>query len=370
MRAFLKLTLAGLRGFTRDRAALVWSFFFPVFFIVIFGSIFGSRGKDNAPKFPIRIVMQDPSPQIAWLPSVFEKVPVLESKVMDLAAARTDLEKGEARAVVVVPDGTAGRMFSRQATDIEIFTDPSQPQIGATVAGIIREVLNGVDKRMSATPTLIRSVQSSFSATGGPKAQKADSGIDFLLPGILAMTVMQLGLFTAIPIILMREKGILKRLRATPLPRGTIIGSQVAQRLVISVVQTFVIILLGVLLFKFQLRGSWPALFGIIVFGVLTFITLGAVVAGIARTQESGISMVQLVNFPMMFLSGLFFPVDILPKFFLPVVKALPATYLADLLRHVMTGMKLHYPATQCVGVMAAWIIGGLIISARTFRWE
>jgi ABC-2 type transport system permease protein len=370
MRAFVKLTLAGLKSFTRDRAALFWSLFFPVFFIVIFGSIFGRDQRGSAPKFPIRIVMEDASPQVAWLPGVFDKVPVLESKTTDLATARRDLEKGDVRAVVVVPAGFAENMMNRTATEVKIYTDPGQQQIGSAVSGIIQQVLIGVEKRMSATPTLLRASDATFATTGSKGEDRRSKGIDFLLPGILAMTVMQLGLFTAIPIIMMREKGILKRLRATPLPRGTIVGSQVTQRLAISVFQTLVIIALGVLMFNFHMSGSWPALFGIVVFGVLTFISIGAVLASIAKTQESGISMVQLVNFPMMFLSGLFFPIEILPKFFSPIVRILPATYMADLLRNVMTGMPLHHSVAQCVAVMAAWLAGGLFIASRMFRWE
>lgn len=370
MRAFLKLTSCGLRSFTRDRAALFWSLFFPIFFIVIFGSIFGKADGDRDIKFKIRIVMLDNSPEVSWLPSVFEKARVFDAKVTDLETAKTDLQKGEARAIVVVPDDFARNRAERKATEIKIYTDPSQQQMGAAVGGIIRQVLNEVDKRISASPTLIVPKEEALQPKGADKEEKRASGIDFLLPGILAMTVMQLGLFTAIPIIMMREKGILKRLRATPLPRSTIVGSQVAQRLVIAVFQTCLIIGLGVVMFKFHMSGSWPVLFGIIVLGVLTFISLGAVIASIAKTQESGISMVQLVNFPMMFLSGLFFPVEILPSFFKPVVNVLPATYMADLLRHVMAGMPLNHTVGMCLGVMAAWLAGAFFVAARTFRWE
>lgn len=372
MKPFVKLTVAGLRGFVRDRAALFWSFFFPVFFIMIFGSIFGQSDKDKGIKFNVRVVMQDPSPQVAWLPGVFSKIPVLDSKTTDLNTARTDLDKGDATAMVVVPDGFAAHMTSREPTDIAIYTSASQPQTGPIVAGILKEVLNGVEKRMSDTPTLLRvSTEQSTPADVGPRRSKRQQrGIDFLLPGILAMTIMQLGLFTAIPIILMREKGILKRLRATPLPRGTIVGSQVAQRLTIALVQTFVIVALGVLMFQFQVKGSWPVLFGLIILGVLTFISIGAVLASVAKTQESGMSLVQLVNFPMMFLSGLFFPANIMPSFFQPVVKVLPATYLAEMLRYTMTGAPLSHSLAQCLAVLAAWLVGGLVVASRLFRWE
>ncbi len=181
---------------------------------------------------------------------------------------------------------------------------------------------------------------------------------------------MQLGLFTAIPIISMREKGILKRYRATPLPRPALVGSQITMRLVISLIQTFTIITLGSLVFKFHVQGSWLALIGLVIFGVLTFISIGAVLSAIARTQESGMSMVQLVNFPMMFLSGIFFPLDIMPTFMRPITAILPATYLADALRYVMLSAPSAHSIVTDLTVLAAWLACGMFVAMRTYRWE
>src|SRR5439155_4628011 len=165
--------------------------------------------------------------------------------------------------------------------------------------------------------------------------RKRTRTLDFLLPGILAMMLMQVGTFTAIPLINLREKGILKRLGATGLPRWVMIGSQVTQRVVLGIAQTAVFLAVGLMLFHFHVAGSWALLLALVVFGVLTFVALGAVLASVAKTQESGAPMVQLVNLPMMFLSGLFFPPEMIPAYLRPIEQALPATHLADALRSV-----------------------------------
>src|SRR5262249_34233658 len=158
--------------------------------------------------------------------------------------------------------------------------------------------------------------------------------------------------FTAIPIIIMREKGILKRFRATPLKRQVLVTSQVTQRLAIAFIQTMVILMLGAGMYGFRGAGSWPALIGLIVLGVLSFVCIGAVLASLAKTPESGVSLVQLVNFPMMFLSGIFFPLSIMGGTFKIISAFLPATYLADAIRHVALAAPSNYSMTTDVLVL------------------
>ncbi|MEP6756744.1 MAG: ABC transporter permease [Chthonomonadales bacterium] len=371
MRAYISLTTSGLKSFVRDRGGLFWTFFFPLFFIFIFGSIFSKQGdKDTNFKVAIRIVMLENSPATSWVPDVFQNNPVLESTLTDMETARKDLSAGKARAIVVFPKDFSLNLLEKKPSEVTIITDPAATQMGMTAGTIVRTMLTGIEKKSANTPDLFNVQNEVLQQTSKRNKQKQNEGINFLLPGILAMTIMQLGLFTAIPIINMREKGILKRLQATPLPRGTLVASQVTQRLVIGVVQTLTIVTIGVAFFHFEMVGSWPILLLLVVFGVVTFISLGAVLSSIAKTQETGISLVQLVNFPMMFLSGLFFPVEILPPFMKPIVSVMPATYLADLLRHVMSGAELAHSLPTDIGILGAWLVGCMFIATRIFRWE
>src|SRR5262249_25381408 len=153
----------------------------------------------------------------------------------------------------------------RETSGVRVLSDPSQ-QISQTVVGIVQQVLAGMQQRMSDSPPLVKPEVETV--TPGPRTDKGSRAIDYLVPGILAMSIIQLGLFTAIPIINMREKGILKRLRATPLPKGALVGSQITQRVFIAMLQTAVILGLGGALFKFHVAGSWLALIGFVVFGV------------------------------------------------------------------------------------------------------
>lgn len=368
MKAFFALTRAGLRAFVRDRGGLVWSFVFPILFIVVFGALFGRA--DRPQRIKIGLVMEDSAPASEWMPGVFESATYFEAHRGTRAAETTALGKGERSVVVVFPAGLGEKIARGETGTVEVITDPSSQQTGPMAAGVVQQFIAGFDKRLSGAPTLLETRDMPLSAPGDVGKKSRVRGIDFLLPGILAMTIMQLGLFTAIPLINMREKGILKRLRATPLPRATIIGSQVAQRLIIGVVQTLVIVGIGATLYKFRITGSWPIVLATVTFGVLTFVSIGAVLSALAKTQESGMPLVQLANFPQILLSGLFFPTDLMPASIRPIQNILPATYMADLLRHVMLGAPSVHPVWVCVAVLGAWMIGSLIVASRIFRWE
>lgn len=195
--------------------------------------------------------------------------------------------------------------------------------------------------------------------------------VDFLLPGILAMALMQLGVMaTAPPLVQLREQQILRRLGATPLSRSMLLAAQVCLRLTIGLTQTVLLILVGSLLFHVHIIGNWIVLAGFVVLGALMFVSLGYLMSGLAKTQDSIMGLSQLINFPMMFLSGLFFPVDMMPSWIKPVINAMPLTYLADGLRQIMVGaIPLHSLQIDLI-VLVAWLVVCAVLAVRFFRWE
>jgi ABC-2 type transport system permease protein len=370
MNAYRKLTIAGVRAFFRDRTALFFSFFFPVFFMFLFGSLFGDRkGSNSQPKFPIGVVLEDSSPAVAWVPSVFHKVSVLATYIGTLDAEKEALRKGERRAVIVFPKDFSEKMQAGATTDVKILFDPAQQQASQITLSIVKQVLDGMEKRMSNRTPLLEAKEEPVTS-GKAEGESNLRQIDYMIPGILAMTIMQLGIFTAIPIVNMREKGILKRLGATPLPRKTLIGSQITMRLIIAVFQTLVLLALGIGLYKFHVVGSWLGLLGLVLLGSLTFISIGAVLASIAKTQEGVMPLVQLTNLPMLFLSGMLFPVELMPAYLKPLINVIPATHLAEAMRAAVLATPSPHAIAVNLGVMAAWFVGCLLIATRIFRWE
>jgi len=361
MRAFWKLFLANLKGFFRDRMALFWMLAFPVFIILLFGAVFG--GGDDA-SFDIGLVVEDAGPAAKGIAMAFEQVPVLNVHRGELDEEIEALKKGDRRAVVVLPEGLSEAIAGKEPIDVPVYYDPANQTASQIVLSIIRRILEEVDRHISGTPQVLRLSEQTI-------LSRRLRGIDYLLPGVVAMALMQLGVFgTAHPIISLRERQVLRRLSVTPLPRSTFLAADVLLRLLIALTQVVLLLVIGMLVFDVRVEGSWLLFAGFVALGAAMFIALGFVVASISPTEEAGNAITQLVNFPMMFLSGIFFPVEIMPDWLRPVVEAMPLTYLGDALRQVMVGASALHPLHVDAAVLAAWFVVCVALSVRLFRWE
>jgi ABC-2 type transport system permease protein len=184
------------------------------------------------------------------------------------------------------------------------------------------------------------------------------------------MSLMQGGVFAAIPLVADREKLILKRLGATPLRRWQLVGSNILVRLLVALIQTVIIVGVGTLLFGLETTGRWLAVGFFIVLGSLAFIALGYVIASFTKTEEAANGVTQVVQLPMLFLSGIFFPIATMGDVLQTVARLMPLTYLADALRQVMVDGIPFASLGVCVAVLMAWLIGCFAVAARYFRWQ
>src|SRR6185369_1698352 len=158
---------------------------------------------------------------------------------------------GEVAAVIVVPKGYADTVAAKAGpATVTVYTDPSQSSADGATRQLVGYVLSAVNQAATGQPP---AVEPSFQ-----QIQTQDlTFISYLVPSILGMSLMQLGIFSAIPLVADREKLILKRLQATPLRRWQLVGSNVLTRLLIAVFQTAIIITVGTAFYDVQISGSW-----------------------------------------------------------------------------------------------------------------
>jgi ABC-2 type transport system permease protein len=360
MRPLLLLTVANIKSFTRDRAALFWTLAFPLIFVFLFGSIFSGGDSSRT----IGFADLDGSPASAQLKEAFVAVPNVELIDGTEEVLLGKMRDGELSAVIVVPKGYAESIATKPGpATVAVYTDPTQSAAdGATrqlVGFVLSQVNQAVTGQQPAVAPAFQSVQTNDL-----------SFISYLVPSILGMSLMQLGVFAAIPLVADREKLILKRLQATPLRRWQLVGSNVLMRLLIAVVQTAIIIGVGSAFFDVQVAGSWVLIGGFVLLGSLAFIALGYVIASFASSEESANGMTSVVQFPLMFLSGTFFPIDAMPDALQTVARAMPLTYLGDALRQVMVDGTPFSPLWVCFAVLVGWLVVCFGIATRFFRWQ
>jgi ABC-2 type transport system permease protein len=184
------------------------------------------------------------------------------------------------------------------------------------------------------------------------------------------MSLMQLGVFAAVPLVADREKLIFKRLHATPLRRWQLVGSNVLMRVLIAFVQAVIIVAVGALAFGVEIVGSLLLVAAFVTLGAMAFLALGYVIASFAKTEDAANGMTSMIQFPMMFLSGAFFQIDQMPQFLQVVARLIPLTYLADALRQVMVGGAAFAPLWVCAAVLLGWLVVCFGIAARKFQWQ
>ena len=363
MQALLALTVANIRSYVRDRAALFWTLAFPLIFIFMFGFIFQEGGES---RLNLGWVDDDGSGAAWELRNAFTEQEGTEIAPESRENALARMREGDLDGVIVVPAGygesiAAGADGAGGPTPIVVYTDPSQSNQTAAVYQSVQAVLGVIN--LGGRPPLVVP-QSETLQTENLKF------ISYFVPSMLGLSVMQVGIFAAIPLVADRVKLILKRLAATPLRRWQLVGSNVLMRLLIAGVQAVIIIGVGALVFGVQIVGSLLLTAMFVGLGAIAFLALGYVIASFAKTEESANGMTSVVQFPMMFLSGTFFPIDQMPDVLQGIARLIPLTYLSDALRQVMVGGAAFAPLWVCAAVLIGWLVVCFGIAARTFRWQ
>jgi ABC-2 type transport system permease protein len=364
MNALLALTVANIKSYVRDRAALFWTLAFPLIFIFMFGFIFQGGGGGG---LTIGWVDDDASPASEQLRTAFTASGTTDLVAATEADALAQMQDGEVDAVIVVRDGygdavTAGAAGTATApASITVFTDPSRANLAGSVYQAVGSVLGVVN--LGGRPPLVV-----------PEARTIQTEnlnfISYFVPSMLGLSVMQVGIFAAIPLVADREKLILKRLAATPLRRWQLVGSNVLMRLLIALAQSVIIVAVGTLAFGVEITGNLLLMATFVTLGAVTFLAVGYVVASFASTEDSANGMTSMIQFPMMFLSGAFFQIEAMPDVLQTVARVIPLTYLADALRQVMVGGAPFAPLWLCFAVLAGWLVVCFGIAARKFRWQ
>jgi ABC-2 type transport system permease protein len=365
MRALRALSLANLRSFVRDRAALFWMLAFPVVFVILFGTIFAGGVTD----YRVGWVDEDGSAPAAALRTAFVENAPVELVDGGLDESRAHMRDGDLDGIIVVPAGLSDAVEEARAgghpaaVGVTVITDPSQSRSSVAVQQIATGLVMAANLQLSGATPLLKVT---------PEALQTNelTAVSFFVPSILAMALMQLGVFAAIPLVEQREKLILKRLNATPLPRWTLVGSNVVVRLLIATAQTAIIVGIGIGVFGVQITGNLPLIAGFVVLGALTFTSLGYVIASFARTEEAANGMTSIVQFPLMFLSGIFFSLEAMPDWLRGIATFMPLTYLGDALRQTMVGGTPFQPLAIDALVLGGWLVVCLGIAARFFRWQ
>ena len=351
-----------MKLFLRDRQTVFWTYFFPSFLIVIFGLVFSNP---NVIKFSAGIVDEDVSAGSAQFIEGLNEISVLKLEKLTRAAAVEELKQNKKSVAIIIPRGFAENMENRRA-QIELLHNPSQPQVLQVISSILQDYITKVNWRKVKIEPPIEITQTPVQAI-----RRKTSYIDFLVPGLIGFSLMSTCLFTiGVVVVSYREKGKLRRLAVTPLPKAIFIGGQIINRYIIVLLQAVLLIGISYFVFHVQMVGNIFALLFALTVGMLAFISLGYSIASVAKTTESASGIANVLFFPMMFLSGVYFSVEGMPKFLRPLIEFLPLTHLVRAVRSIFNNGAQLIEVLPQMGILTIWMIICFAFSVKKFRWE
>jgi ABC-2 type transport system permease protein len=194
--------------------------------------------------------------------------------------------------------------------------------------------------------------------------------IDAAIPSLTAVIISMTGLMsTTITLATYREKGILRRLRTTPISPLVVLGAQVIVVFAMTCLGMLLLVAAGKLVYHVRFDGNVFSVLGGFVLGSLSFFGIGFILAGSMPTVRSAWAVAMVLLYPMLFLSGAFFSVDLLPAAAQKVSAFLPLTYVVNLLQGLWIGEPWSSHLLD-VGVLTVLLVAGVLISIKLFRWE
>jgi ABC-2 type transport system permease protein len=345
--------VATIKMLVRNRQALFFTLFMPLFIMLIFGYI----GFDKPSTVDVGLVTHEPSAATTQFIDQIRQFPNLELHEGTLSDERTQLDEGDRAVVLDVPQDIT-------SAPITAYTNAGKAAESQTVLTILNQFISSATIEQSGVQPI---------ATIDVQEINVNNlrYIDFLIPGLIALSVMQMSVFSvAFVFTQYKEKGVLKRLLATPMKPIQFVAANAITRLMVSVVQAFIFIVMGIILFKIHVIGSYALLLLAVVLGALMFLGLGFTVSGLAKTTDAVPVFANLIVFPMMFLGGTFFAVSNMPIWLQYIAKVLPLTFFSTAVREIMTkgsGLAVIWPDILGMVVWAAILI---FLSTVTFRFQ
>lgn len=364
----------------RDRLALFWSLAFPIVLMLIFG--FLNFGDDFAP--PRLAVVDQANNEISGAliaglndgPGAVGSIEIQLSS--DLEATRDSIRDGDLDAVLIIPN-TFGT--TDDVAELQVESNPEVLQPAFASVAMIDEVLLDVFIEAAEVPERYRLASwANVSMTPVPAAEDDNAERDFdytpfVVTGVVVMAIMQSGVFSvAFIFVRLRSQGVLRRFKASPAGPMHFLIAMIITRMVVVALQTYVMLLLATAILDVDVGPgrplSWIELGIIAIFASWVFIALGLIISNVAKTENSAAPLATGITLPMMFLSGVFFPLSVLPDWLSTVTQYLPLTFLADAFRPVVIlGEPLWSQGSELLG-LAVWAAVIFAVAVRVFRWE
>src|SRR2546421_5599494 len=350
------LTWSSLKAYFRNRGAIFFSLLVPLMIMGIFGLInFGN----STPTVNIGVVDQAHNQVSARIISSLQGIKAVKLHAGALAGEKHELQQGNRDFVAVLPAS-----IGTGSTAIAAFYNQGNPQ-GSQVAIAI------MNQFVDQTSFALAGISPALTLDTRPVQSRNLTYVDFLVPGMIALSIMQTGLFGVVfTFVQWKQRGILRRLMATPMRVSDFFFSQLATRLTTMALQIVVLLAVGLFVFHFHFAGNLLYLLIVGIVGGGIFLSIGLGIPRGFKKGETAAPLAHLGSLPLVFLSGIFFSRSNMPEWLQTITQYSPLTYVSDALRSIsIDGASLWAIRGDLLGIFI-WLAVAVVLATRLFKWE
>lgn len=353
------------KRYFRDRLAIFFTVIFPLIFLFVFGSFNSGNGNVS---FRVALINQSDSSFAKDFVTNAKKSGVfkIDKDVKNINQARDLMNKSQLDATIILPKqfGVVEKGDKTPSGEAQVIYTQNNAQSGTALVAVMNDQFGRINEKLV-------DVKQPFTVKGEQLTQKSLSPFDYTFAGLLGFSIIGMGIFGPINVFPeLKKMGILRRLSTTPLRVWQYFLSTMIGQLAIGVFAFAAQFIVAITVFHLKIVGNWLELVLFLTVGVITILGIGLALGGWAKNERQAAPLSNIIVFPMMFLSGTFFPRFLMPEWLQTVSGFLPLTPIIDGIRLIATEGKHLWELGPQLGLIGIWMIVIYVIAFRVFRWE
>lgn len=354
-----------IRRLFRDKVAIFFVLVFPLIFLMIFGTL---NSGDNNVKFKVGLVNQSQSDfSKEFTKQLSEnKLFDIDKTVTNLDQARQRMNRSEVDATIVLPSdfGQTNQSAKYPAGQATVLFDENNRQAATALSSVLEGVFKEINNKLVPSEVPF-TVKTESTATAGLKP------FDYTFAGLLGFAILSLGVFGPTSVFpRLKTRGVLRRYRTTTLKVWQYFLGNVISTATVGLLSVGFMFVAALTIFDLQMKGNYINLIPYILLSTAVLFGIGLAVGGWAKNENQAAPVTQIVAFPMMFLSGTFFPRFVMPEWLQSISTFLPLTPVIDGSRMIITEGKTLLDLGPQIGLLAVWSVIVYAIAFKVFRWE
>ncbi len=353
------------KRFFRDRLAIFFTIVFPLIFLFVFGAL--NSGTNNV-SFNVAIINDSKSDFAKQFVDTSTKSSVLkvQSDITTLDAAKAKMVKSQLDAAIVLPAdfGTVKSGAKYPSGEANIVFTQNDAQSASALGSILDAEFKGINSKFvhTDTPFTVKSTQLN---------ERSLSQFDYTFAGLLGFSIIGMGIFGPVNVFPeLKKMGILRRLSTTPLKVWQYFLATMIGQAIIGALSLTIMFIVAITVFHLKVVGSYFELVPFLILGITTILGIGLALGGWAKNERQAAPLSNIIVFPMMFLSGTFFPTFLMPGWLQNISAFLPLTPIIDGIRLIATEGKHLIDILPQLGMIGIWLVVIYAIAFRVFRWE